>query len=262
MKLYPYQVVGSQFLAARYAAYLADEMGLGKTPTTVAACDLLGAQSILVICPSVARPHWEREFRRFQTIRRRVVGISSGSDVRATDGVSIISFDLAARPDVHAVLMQLRPDVLILDEAHYLKTRQSLRTQAIFGPKCDRVGGLAENAQRVFALSGTPAPNNAAELWPLMRALFPKSINRDGKVMDYLTFMHRFCTWRESIHGTRITGGRNLAELRARLTPHLLRRRKAEVLTDLPPIRFETIALAPHGPLLELRHAEDGPEGG
>ena len=261
MKLYPYQVEGAHFMADRVAAYLGDEMGLGKSAQAIAACDLVRAKSVLALCPAVALTNWMREFRRFQTTHRRVVGISSGSDARATEGVTICSYDLAARQEVHAILMQLRPDVLILDEAHYLKGRKTHRTQAVFGPECDRMGGLAEGAKRVFALSGTPAPNNPAELWPLMRALFPKSITRDGNIMDYWTFLRRFCIWREGMHGTRITGGRNLAELRARLAPHLLRRRKTEVLKDLPPIRFETVTLHPQGPLLDLWQAEDGPEG-
>ncbi|MBF0339869.1 MAG: DEAD/DEAH box helicase [Magnetococcales bacterium] len=236
-------------------------MGLGKTPQTIVACDMLIAESVLVLAPAVARINWAREFQRFQSIRRRVTVIDSSSNKLPRNGVVICSYDLASQPEILDLLMLRRPDVLILDECHFLKCHRTQRTQAVFGPKCDRVGGLAEGARHVFALSGTPAPNHPAELWPLLQALFPEAITRNGQVMSYRTFLERFCRFRENQHGVRVTGGRNLQELRSRLAPHMLRRRKEEVLSDLPPIRFETVVLPADGSLTELWQAEDELEG-
>ncbi len=217
----------------------------------------MGAESVLVICPASARINWKREFLRFQTMRRKVNVIASGSDQPNADGVTICSFDLTSKEKVKARLMAHRYGVLIIDEAHFLKGRRSKRTQAILGPTCSRDGGLAAQADHIFALSGTPAPNNPAEVWPLARALFPDAIRRDDKVMDYWSFLSRFCTWRDSEFGVQITGGRNLPELRKRIAPYVLRRRKAEVLTDLPPIRYETLSLSPQG-LLGARRRPSG----
>lgn len=259
--LYPYQQIGAQFLAKKGTAGLFDDMGLGKTLQAILACDQVNARKVLVICPASARINWKREFQRFQLIRREVTIIASGHDRPQNIEVVIVSFDLVTQEEVHAFLMDRRYDVLIIDESHFLKNRKAKRTQAILGPACDRQAGLAGRAGWIFALSGTPAPNNPAEIWPVIHALFPQAITRNDQVMDYWTFLNRYCTWREGPHGVQITGGRNLAELRKRLAPHFLRRKKAEVLSDLPPIRFETIPLSPEGMLRELWALEDGPEG-
>ncbi|MEO5346872.1 MAG: DEAD/DEAH box helicase [Magnetococcus sp. YQC-9] len=259
--LFPYQATGARFLAARFAALLADEMGLGKSVQAIVASDRLLAMTILVLCPAVVRINWMREFKRFQKIQRNITVIHSSHSRLPRDGIVICSYDMGSQPEIQDLLMLRQHDVLILDECHYLKTRSAQRTKAVLGEKCDRVGGIAEGATHVFALSGTPAPNNPDELWPLMRALFPEAITRNGQVMDYWSFLNRFCYYRHNQHGVHVTGGRNLDELRARLTPHMLRRHKEDVLLDLPPIRFETIVLSSEGSVLDLREVEDGPEG-
>ena len=50
--LFPYQEVGATFLSAHPHALLADEMGLGKSAQVVRACDLIGATTILIVCPA------------------------------------------------------------------------------------------------------------------------------------------------------------------------------------------------------------------
>ncbi|MBF0421090.1 MAG: DEAD/DEAH box helicase [Magnetococcales bacterium] len=261
VQLYDYQRDGVRFLTEKEISGLFDPPGLGKTVMSIAACDTIKAGNILVICPASARINWLREFLRFQKIQRKVAIIGSSIAKPASCGVTICSFDLSVREEVFTKLMAMQFDVLIIDESHFLKSKEAKRTQAILGPKCNREGGLAERAKRIYALSGTPAPNNPSEIWPMAHALFPEAITRDGKVMSYLDFQNRFCTWRETEHGIQITGGRNLAELRQRLAPFCLRRKKEEVLHDLQPIRFETIPLSPEGAIKALRDIEDGPEG-
>jgi hypothetical protein len=54
--LLPHQEIGAAWLAERRQAFLADSMRVGKTPTSIRACDLVGAERILILCPAVARP--------------------------------------------------------------------------------------------------------------------------------------------------------------------------------------------------------------
>jgi SWI/SNF-related matrix-associated actin-dependent regulator 1 of chromatin subfamily A len=144
--------------------------------------------------------------------------------------------------------------VLILDEAHYLKTKDSKRTKAIFGEKCNGAEGLVADSKHVFLLTGTPIPNNPSELWPMLRAVMPDAIERPTKKgtikpMAYWTFVERFCVTQDTGFGIKIVKGRNLAELKERIRPFVLRRKKDEVLKDLPPIRFDTLALESKAPL-------------
>lgn len=230
--LFPYQVLGASFLAERKRALLADDMGLGKSATAIAACDAVGAKTVTVICPASVRENWKREFKRFGT-----TGIVP----------SVHSYNHTTTGPLEGNV-----DVLILDEAHYLKTKGRKRTTAIFGPKCDGVGGLVERAKHVFCLTGTPAPNNPSELWPMLRAVMPEAISlapvgaggvkvsRPGP-LSYWAFVQKYCVTRDNGFGLQIVKGKNLGELKARIAPFVLRRKKADVLKDLPPIRFDTL---------------------
>lgn len=224
--LFPYQQIGAAFLAARGRALLADEMGLGKSAQAIAATQsACGAPDVAVVCPASVRQNWYREFERFW-------------DGLVSYDLTVESYDKVAR----GALADRRFDVLILDEAHYLKTRTAKRTKAILGEKCDGVGGLVERAGHVFCLTGTPTPNNPSELWPLLRAVMPDAIT-DDKPMSWSRFIHRYCRLRDNGFALEIVGGRNLSELRERMAPFVLRRRKSEVLAELPPLRLEPLHL-------------------
>jgi len=250
MDLYPYQVQGAQFLASKGRALLADEMGLGKSAQAIAACDAVCGvgDNVEVVCPASVVENWIREIERFKK-------------GRWTYGV--MSYDRAARM-VAAGKMPSSIRVLILDEAHYLKNHKAKRTKAIFGDKCDGSSGLVSRAKHVFCLTGTPTPNNPSELWPILRAVMPQAIamqiqglqnfkpddfvdlslsNMHSRPMAYWPFVQRYCVTRDNGFGIQIVKGKNLPELKARIAPWVLRRKKDEVLKDLPPIRFDELPL-------------------
>lgn len=218
-ELYPYQVTGSQWLSSKKNALLADVPGLGKTAQAIRAANLLGAQDITVLCPAHLRSNWKREFQMFDT--------------------GAVLPQIASYNSLHAMLSR-ETDVLILDESHYLKTRTSKRTQAVFGDT-KKVIGLASAAAHVFCLSGTPAPNNSSELWPMMRALMPETL--DKRQLSYWGFVQRYCRTRDNGFGLQIVGSKNSKDLAERLAPYMMRRKKEDVLPDLPPVRFETLLL-------------------
>lgn len=234
MQLFPYQITGAKFLAERGKALLADEMGLGKSAQAIEAVSLCEQNSnndcpanwkVLIVSPASVVENWKREIARF------------GSPAFLWD---VRSYDKAARGDVG---QHDEWHVLILDEAHYLKNHKAKRTKAVFGEKCDGVGGLVERAKHVFCLTGTPMPNNASELWPMLRAVMPQTIPGRGKPLTYWGFVNRYCKTRDNGFGIQIVGTKNAGELKAALAPCVLRRKKDEVLTDLPPIRFDELAL-------------------
>jgi SWI/SNF-related matrix-associated actin-dependent regulator 1 of chromatin subfamily A len=233
--LYPYQQEGAAWLAERPRALLADEQGLGKTAQAVAACDttLSGNGNIAIVCPASVTETWRREFARFSKYSHRVL---------------VESYDKIAR-GAWGNVNDL--DCLILDECHYLKTPTAKRTCAIFGEKCDGVGGLVERADRVILLSGTPVPNHPAELWPALRALAPETITspKSGKPYTYWQFVAKYCKTRDNGFGIQIVGAKNHDKLAEALKPFMLRRLKADVLKDLPPIRYDTLYLGGRIPI-------------
>ena len=245
--LFPYQLDGAEFLASRTNALLADEMGLGKTVQAIAACDAVKAQRINVICPAVARVNWRREFAKWQTIDRmaRVVRDTRADGWDDFHGVSIYSYDFVSRDMFERINREC--DVLILDEAHYLTNPTAQRTKAVYGDPVLDVPGAAQSAGRVWALSGTPMRGHPATLWPMLYALAPETIamnpgKRDARPMTYYNFRDRYCTGYLKRNVFIPTGGKNLMELKERMSPFVLRRRADDVL-NLPPISFSDFQL-------------------
>ena len=212
----PYQLVGRDFLASRHHALLADQMRVGKTPQAILACEAVQSKRTLVVCPAIAVPQWKREFTVWAPDLNRP---------------TVVSYERARR-DV-AALSAIDWDVLIPDEAHFAKNPDSGRTKAIYAK-----GGLGWHAKHIWALSGTPAPNHAAELWPMMRAF--------GVVgLSYNAFAERYCTIKQP--GFKITGTRSdrIPELRELLSKFMLRRTRADVAPELPDVELDMLFLRP-----------------
>jgi SWI/SNF-related matrix-associated actin-dependent regulator 1 of chromatin subfamily A len=230
-KLFPYQLVGSEWLCTRKVALLADEMGLGKSAQAIHAADEIGAGRILVLCPAVARVNWLREFEKFSYYKRSFVVVTDGKLTWKDSDSLICSYDLAVRSSDR--LKNDSFDLLILDESHFLKSTDAKRTKAVFGKE-----GLVRRAGRVWALSGTPMPNHPGELWPILYTF--------GRTpLPYEKFVEKFCTYIPSAHGMQITGTRQagVEELKQLIAPVTLRRRKEEVMKELPPIHFTDITV-------------------
>lgn len=162
-------------------------------------------------------------------------------------GITVCSYDLASESSVNGFLRATAWDVVINDEEHFLKSPDAVRTRAVFGRH-----GIARNAERVWNLTGTPAPNNASELWVILSAA--------GIVkQSYESFVFEFCEWHYDARGQlRITGTlpEKIPQLRTLLAPILLRRRKSEVMPELPPI-FVTETQVPSGEIdYELAYPE------
>ena len=241
--LFPFQTEGASWLADGAAPnrLLGDSPGLGKTLQAIRAADLAWRESVLVVCPAVARPHWEREFLDAQTIPRTVGRYEGGgpdAGVPKTD-VVVVSWNGAATPRVWRQLRQRRWDAIILDEAHALKNPESQRTIALYGEDTDGRGGLVENAARVWPLTGTPILNGPHELWAHYRCLFPTATKR---ILSYWEWEEEMCvlTAERKVVGVKPDAA---ARLRDRLTPFVLRRRKADVLKDMPPLLVTEVPL-------------------
>lgn len=234
---FPYQHDGAAWLAAHPQAFLADEMGLGKSCQAIRASDLVGAWDILVICPAVARVNWEREFEKFSPMDRPCTILWKAKDPVPAGGVVIVSYDLATA-NAH-LLKARRWDAMVIDEAHFLKERTAQRTKAIYG-RSSRFPGIIASAARVWRLSGTPAPNWADELYTHAHSM---GLTRPDE--SYYDWTFRYCKGWDGDYGYNITGHRNTEELKQRLAPVMLRRKKEEVMSQLPPLTWGDYVVEP-----------------
>ena len=209
MNLYPHQIQARDFLLSRKRAILADAPRVGKTmPAASAAIQHLPA---LVICPAVVKPGWVKAFAALDHRAQEIRGRAAAQAVKA-EGVVVINYDLLPH------LQQLDGwQTLILDESHRIKTPTAKRTKSAIK--------IMHATPRVYALSGTPIPNKPIELWPLLHGLgiYKRS---------WLEFAFRYCkAWNPPWGGLDVSGASNLPELREKLKPHVLRRKREQVFT-------------------------------
>lgn len=225
MSLYPFQKTGVEYLWQRRRAYLADEMGLGKTPQVIVAANLLDTISarpsfrVLVLCPAIAVPVWEREWLMWE----------------GTGTLEVVSYPwLALHPEyVHE--KKSYHDLVILDEAQFCKSMDAKRTRAALV--------LASWADHAWCLSGTPLQNHFGELYPVIRALFPHVLPRG--VTSYDHFLDHFCETIDTPYGLKVLKLRpeRLVEAKTITDRIMLRRVLDEVEMELPPLRWESVPL-------------------
>lgn len=237
---FPYQLTGAEFLAAcppGEGRLLLDVPGIGKTLQAILAAQRAGAGTILVVCLAVGRPHWERELAE-QFPWQRVCALQAARDyalVRTAD-IVVVSWDLLHDLHIFAALRQRQWDVLILDEGHCAKNPTAKRTTAVYGEGCAREGGLVERAKQTFVLTGTPVSSGPHDFWTHYRALFPHATRI---LLDYDEWVEAMCVTGIAYYRTKVLGARPDAveRLKERLGPYVLRRTKAQVQLDLPPMR-------------------------
>jgi hypothetical protein len=219
--LFPYQREGMLHLAFAERALLADEMGLGKTIQAIAACALLhrlnNAARVLVVTPASLKTEWEEQIQRFTDLPYQLVFGGRASRLSAYEGApffTIVNYE-QMRADALEVNARLRPEVVVLDEAQRIKNWSAKTTQAI----------KRLRSRYAFILTGTPIENRLDELYSLMDFLDPSLLgplfrfNREYYELD---------------ERGRPAAYRNLDKLHALIKPRMLRRRKAEVETELP----------------------------
>jgi SWI/SNF-related matrix-associated actin-dependent regulator 1 of chromatin subfamily A len=226
---FEYQKAGIEFLASHPAALLADDPGLGKT---IQVCGLLNLRpeirSVLIVCLASVKYVWARELARWLIDKSRTVAIA-GVTLDASAEILVCNYDLLRKFD--AILKGRRYDLLVLDEAHYIKTPTAQRTKS-----CKLLGVLAT---RKVLLSGTPVMNRPAELWSLLNFLDAKAWG------PFFPFAMRYCDARRGQFGWDFTGASNLGELneRLRVSGTMLRRRKVDVLPQLPQVTRQVVPL-------------------
>lgn len=256
---FPYQRAGADHLIANPRAALVDDPGLGKTFQTLLAAWHVRAKRMLIVCPAIAVQAWKRELADlFPGVQPTFVhsGMNAVPDY-TYDGVYIVTYDLLGQEKNVHVRKAIGADiwdVLVADEAHYLKNMDANRTKAFYGVGRESAKWPGIHARHRWLLSGTLAPNHVGELYPHMENLW--HVQRDevfkelgraslvaGKVSQE-TWEDLTCNvrtinvsnqQRRQISGSKPEAVQVLAK---HLRPVSLRRRKEDVLKDLPSLRI------------------------
>lgn len=220
-ELRPYQVDGFQWMA-RLAAWgagacLADDMGLGKTVQTIALLLSRAKQGpSLVVAPASVVPNWKAELQRFAPSltplmlneaddRQAIISQANNFDVVvATYGLLIRETE---------ALSGKQWNVIALDEAHTIKNKDTKISKA----------AMQLNSQARVMLTGTPLQNHLVEIWNLFQFAVP------GLLGGYESFNDKFVNSIERDHNKD-----QQKQLKRLLQPFILRRKKNDVLDELP----------------------------
>ncbi|CUW38825.1 putative Helicase(SNF2-related,6-226)1 [Magnetospirillum sp. XM-1] len=259
MDLYGYQETGVAFLSGRKGAILGDGMRLGKTPQAIRAAGNLGAERVLVVTTAKARVNWGREWMEWGNFPLPVHVIGSTTQRIPDRDVVVVSYEQVLADGVFNQLSAGRWDVLVMDESHRLKSPDAQITRKVLGKY-----GLIHKSGHRWALSGTPSPNHPGELWTMLYTNCPDAIRDNGKPMGQDAFERRYCnivTDRKTGF-RRVMGGKNLGELKDRLSGVMLRRTKEEVWPERPRVIWGApLYVEPDAVSDELRALENSPEG-
>ena len=206
-----YQTFGARYLIVQERTLLGDDMGLGKTVQVLAAmCHLhaMGSRHFFVVAPNSVLINWQREIQKHTELRAVIVhGSDRDASIlewQALGGVAITTYGTISK-----VLDRIENvDFLAVDEAHYAKNPEAMRTRAI--------AMLAERSQYVTLMTGTALENKLDELRSLV------------------TLAHPALGW--SIEQTLSTheGFIDPDLMSALIAPAYLRRTQSDVLTELP----------------------------
>lgn len=252
-ELWPFQKSGIEYALKRKCTLIGDQPGLGKTPTAICFANEIRAKRVLVICPASIRLQWVKKIREWTiqrwpyTIHPILVGRHG---VHPNAEWTVVSYDLARTESIGKALAKGYYDLLILDEAHYLKSSESRRTRAIFGGGDERLfEAFSSRAERILALTGTPLPNRPREAFTLAKGLCWDAIDwmNENQFRDRFNPSQTIEKYNPSTGQTKIyvdeRSGRH-GELQNRLRGNfMVRRMKRDVMPQLKMPIYDIIQL-------------------
>lgn len=210
----PFQKAGIRFALDRPGVLIGDEMGLGKTIQAIGIINSDATiKTALVICPKSLKLNWQRELEKW-LVHPLSIGVANGT----WPETDIVILNYEALKKHQAQVNAQAWDIVIVDEAHYIKNQKAQRSQLV----------KAVQARRKVRLTGTPIVNRPAELYNIIEDL-------GGSWGTFFQFAKRYCNAKNDGWGWDFSGASNLDELQRRLRETIMvRRLKADVLKELP----------------------------
>lgn len=203
-----YQVFGTKYILHQRRTLLGDEMGLGKTMQAIAAMAHLTAAHkthFIVVCPVSVMVNWSREIAKHSQMTAVMIhGSDRGEEYEqwlSEGGIAITTFETITRLPLSE---WVTVDMLVVDEAHYVKNPKAQRTIAL-----QKIAAVSEY---ILFMSGTPLENKVEEMSFLI-GMLNEEIAGQIKNMNSLEVAQAF---------------------REKVAPVYLRRVREDVLTELP----------------------------
>ena len=211
-----YQAFGARYILEQKKALLGDEMGLGKTIQALAAMAHLYAENprsrFLIVCPASVLINWCRETVKFSDVTPYLLHGARRKETFAAwkenGGAAVTNYENMGWI-AEEINDRINLDLLVIDEAHYIKNPRALRTK--------RIRALEDESERIVLMTGTPLENHVDEMCELIGFVKPELV---GEIRKF-------------------AGLRQAPAFREMLASAYLRRRREDVLEELPPLTIE-----------------------
>jgi superfamily II DNA or RNA helicase len=221
--LYPYQAEGALFAVRIGRVLIGDDMGLGKTIQAIAAMEILarhfGVSKVLVICPTSLKYQWQSEIARFSGRQADDVRVIAGgraqrqNDYALDDFCKVTNYE-KLQPDLD-LIAAWAPELVIVDEAQRVKNWNTIAARAL-----KRI-----DSSYAVVLTGTPLENKLEELISIVQFVDQHRLGPTWKLLNEHQVRDE---------AGRVTGYTALEKIGKTLAPIMIRRRKSEVLRQLP----------------------------
>lgn len=207
-ELRDYQRIGVQYILNQGTVLLGDEMGLGKTAQAIATMVCLsnsGGTHFLVVCPASVLINWQREIEEWSNFSCSIIhgdnAFARIGEWQEYGGVGITTYETLSKLALPA---DFKYDLLVADEAHYVKNPKAARTRNLVY--------FRQHTSRALFMTGTALENRVEEMCILIGYLQPQIAQT----------------------AYRYTSIGNAGEFRRIIAPVYFRRTKEDVLDELP----------------------------
>lgn len=246
VKLYPHQIVAAMFMNVTHNTLISHEMGLGKTLSAILYIEMNGFEKVLIVTPNSLKFNFYYEVQKFTNSLAYVVNWRKNTCSIEDAKYVIVNYDFFNPSSKDKFLQKWKKlkinliDAVICDESQKLKN-----TKANTYKNFKRIVGNKDifknqKISKIF-LSGTPAPNRAYELYTILHEISP---------IDFPTkkyFYEYYCGMTYDSNGgwgyITDTMEQKFEELYHKIAPYTHRKRKFEVLKDLPDKIYQKIIL-------------------
>jgi len=244
--LYPHQIVAAMFMNATRSTLISHEMGLGKTISSILYVEMNGFEKVVVVTPNSLKFNFYGEIKKFTNSTAHIVNWKKNTCGIEEAKYVIINYEFFNPSKKSGRFLtkwkKLGIDVIdavVSDESHRLKNTKAntyKNFKSTFNKKMFRDGKIS----KIF-LSGTPAPNRAHELYTLLNQISITDFPTKKHFQEYYCGMTRDD---EGGYGYVVdTMEQKFEELYHKIAPFTHRKRKKEVLTDLPDKTYQRIVL-------------------
>lgn len=245
VSLYPHQIVVALYLNEIRNGLVSHEMGLGKTLSSILFVEMNNFDKVFVLTPNSLKFNYYSEVLKFTNSKPHILNWKKNKYSLEESKYLILNYDFFRTKDKQAMRKKWEKlgvgkiDALICDEAQKLKNSKSniyKNFRKIFNDKIFK----NKSPNKIF-MSGTPAPNRAHELYNVLNQISPLEFARKEDFYEfYCGMIYDYGRgWGYEID----TQKQKFNKLYETISPYVHRKRKDDVLKDLPEKTYQKVYL-------------------